>query len=180
MGTYRIVIPYGGAAGDDSGHVYRFSGELECNSTAEARRAGISAFRELAVATGFQSANPPQESDVFIEEIDVRLSAPLEICALEVAKGVFCMRLMGPLEGQMALRLDRESYRLQRLGAKKLAIDCGQVHPLGSAGLGVLLGLHDRMDVRLVRMPANARETIKVLGLDASMAFFDSFSAALT
>ena len=179
MSVYRITIPYGSPMGAAQGRILRFTAELDCEGAAEARSRGFVIFQELIRSTGFTCLHQPTENDLFIEAFDPRGAAPLEMASLELLPGVYCMSLAGPLDGATVLHLEREVHRLQHAGAKSLAIDFAGVHPLSSAGLGVLLTIHDCMDLQLVRVPPTSRAILRTLGLDATLVFYSSFPEAL-
>ncbi|MCW8129511.1 MAG: STAS domain-containing protein [Planctomycetota bacterium] len=179
MGRYRLTIPIFAANDRDPAKVLRFSAKVAGNSAAEARMRGIDLYRELGSASGRLPAKNLTESDVYVDEADPHAQVLIEIGALEVTPGVVCMSLVGPLDSATALRLDREVYNLQHHGARMLSIDVGKVHPFTSAGLGVLLSINDRLDVRLVKMPATARTLLATLGLDSNLSVYNSFPEAL-
>jgi len=179
MGRYRLTIPIFMAKDKDPASVLRFTAKVGSRSAAEARARGLDLFRDLGAATGRAPLKQITENDVYVEEADPHAQVLIEMSALEVQPGAFCMALAGPLDSATALRLDREVYNLQHLGARKLAMDVGKVHPFTSAGLGVLLSINDRLDVRLVKMPTNARTLLTTLGLDNNLTVYNSFPEAL-
>lgn len=179
MAYYRVVIPHASPAANQTGRPLRFAAGLECGSASEARQRGVSELRELALDIGLNHTQNPATDGVFIEETENRTGGVLEMVELEYEPGKYGMKLQGPLESATALQLDKEIYGLQQQGAKSLVIDLGSVHPLGSAGLGVLLNLNDRLTVRLVRVPIKARNMMQMLGLDANLQIFDSFPEAI-
>ena len=157
----------------------RFAARLECASTVEAKHRGITEFRELALAVGMSLLGQISENEVYIEDEEIKRGAVLETAELEYAPDHYCMTLEGPLESASALLLDKDTCILQQQGAKSLIVDLGSVHPLGSAGLGVLLNLNDRLDLRLIRVPIKARKMLKMLGLESALSLADSFPDAL-
>jgi len=177
MARYQTLIPFN-KPGDPN--ILRFTAKIGGGNAAEAKRRCLELFRELGAATGADMPRNIEEKDVYIEEADPRGEEVMETSALEVSPTIFAMYVTGPLDSATALKLDREVYRLQHLGARRLAIDFGKVHPFSSAGLGVLLSLNDRLDVRLVKVPAPARVLLQTLGLDSSLAHYNSFPEALT
>ena len=178
MANYHVVLPFT-ALGGDPARLLKFSAELGCATPAEARRRGLESFRDLALSTGLKFAAQPNENDVFIEDTDPRDETGFEVSALEYLAHSYAMKIVGGLDSASAMRLDKTVFRLQHQKAKSLAIDLGQVHPLSSAGLGVLLNIHDRLEVRLVRVPIGVRKMIQTLGLDATLTFYDSFPDAI-
>lgn len=179
MGRYRLVIPIFTAQDKDPAKVLRFTAKVGGKGANEARHRGLDLFREIGAATGQNPSKPITENDVYVEEADPHATVLIEMAALEVTPGSFCMTITGPLDSTTALRLDREVYNLQHLGARKLAIDVNKVHPFTSAGLGVMLSINDRLDVRLVRMPAPARTLLATLGLDNNLTVYNSFPEAI-
>ena len=177
MARYRTLIPFN-KPGDPN--VLRFTAKIGGGTAGEAKRRCLDLFRELGAATGANAPNSVQERDVYIEEAEPRAEVLLEMSALEVEPTVFAMNVTGPLDSTTALRLDKEVYRLQHFGARKLAIDFGKVHPFSSAGLGVLLSLNDRLDLRLVKVPAPARVLLQTLGLDSTLSHYSNFPEALS
>lgn len=181
MGRYRLTIPIFTSKDKDKDptKVLRFSAKVAGNSASEARMRGIDLYRELGSASGRMPVQNISENNVYLDEVDPHAQVLIEIGALEVAPGIVCMSLVGPLDSATALRLDREVYSLQHHGARMLSIDVGKVHPFTSAGLGVLLSINDRLDVRLVKMPATARTLLATLGLDSNLSLYNSFPEAL-
>ncbi len=179
MACYRVVIPYGTALEKNTGRILRFVAQLGCDSAQEARQEAVRGFTDLAVASGTHQSVDLHEEDVLFEETEQRVDVKLEMRALEIKPALFAMDLQGPLDSLTALRLDKEVYRLQRYGAKSLILDLSQVRPLGTAGLGLLLNLNDRLSLKLVHVPVEARKMMETLGLEATLRIFGTYEEAL-
>ncbi|MCZ7644723.1 MAG: STAS domain-containing protein [Planctomycetota bacterium] len=179
MPCYRVVIPYGTALERNTGHIMRFVAQLGCENADAARRRAVLGFRDLSAATGHAGDVELHEQDVLFEETEMRTDVKLEMRALEVRPTVFGMDLWGPLDSLTALRLDKEVYRLQRYGAKELIMDLSQVKPLGTAGLGLLLNLNDRLTLKLVHVPDAARKMMQTLGLEPTLRLYETYEKAL-
>ncbi len=179
MAYYRISYQFNVTANAGTSAKRHFVAGAECPNPLAARQKGLSLYRELALNTGTPIEKQPSDTDFVAEESDNRGSGLLEISSLEVRPQVFCMTLTGPLESATALQLDKEAYHIQETGCHSLIIELGHVHPLGSAGLGVLLTLNDRLEISLVQVPIRAKKMMAILGLEASLSIHESFTKAL-
>jgi anti-anti-sigma factor len=179
MIRYRMTIRFSPPAEEMSAQPFQFIMETSVENEAEARRRAVTACRDLALSAGFDFAQLPLENEVNISVVKLAAEIRMELGALEISKGVYCARLVGPLDGASALRFEREAQRLKNEGAILFCLDLNHAHPVGSAGLGVLLNIHDRVEVRLVRVPPSVRKMFTVLGLDGALSFFDGFPEAL-
>lgn len=180
MPCYRMAIRFAAPAEEDQARSSMFVMLANVGGESEAKKTAVAACRDLALAAGFRFDQPVRDKDVSVAPVKMPADCRLELVALEVSTGVFCARLAGPLDGASALCFDRETRHWKSEGARLLCIDVNHAHPVGSAGLGVLLNVNDRLEVRLVRVPPAMRKMFDVLGIGEALPFFDGFPEALT
>ncbi|MBI5369362.1 MAG: STAS domain-containing protein [Planctomycetes bacterium] len=99
--------------------------------------------------------------------------------------GIICLAVHGSVDSYTIPRLDRAIEGLFRQKVFRLIIDLSNVDFMSSAGLGVLIASHQRVDSEkgvlvLVNPPAKVKEIFVNLGLGAVFTFCEDRSAALS